>query len=401
MTKKSSAVLKKVLKLPPAVGDWTKLKKEEARTAEGEGKYFPKLPPEVCDQLHFYHYELAQNLEQKFNNFFQVPVSLHSVKLEQLKFSAFLEDAGHTLIQQNFKIGPSEVFFGLEPALGEALIDSALGGRAHDLTQTLNLTEIEKTILEKIFNEVIVEYKHIFGASLPVEISPSPIIADGPKISSLAGESFFLAITLTLNIGTATPGRIFLGYSEEALKPLLESLSQIGNNKTRTVLLEEKTLEGILVPVKAELGTTTLTTGELAKISVGDVVSLDKKAGNPVYVIIGNEIKLKGNLGVYEGRLSLQIGREGRGSQLFQEKEIDQEPPAAFRVPGKIKEKEEIPKMAREELFDNEIESKLEKFGVEEAPKEEEDLYSDEVKKKEPVTEEEEMEDYGFSLEEE
>lgn len=397
MKKKTTFVYKKSLKLPAAIGDWTKLKKEELGEKEAIEKYFPKLAARQIERLHFLHYELAENIRQRFEALFQSPVLLHSIVVEQLKYGSFLKRAGSALVQANFKTGPDEIIFCLEPALAEALVDAALGGGGKDLNQSLELTEIERAVLNEILAEFLDVFRDLWKTALKSEAVLMPIITDGPKNFAFSEDSFLLSTTIKLAFSEGTQGQIFLGYSDEILKSLLGFLSQAGDGeKPKKVTLEPRTLAGILVPIRAELGTTALTTGELAKIRIGDVVSLDKKAGSPVYVIVAEQIQLKGDLGVYEGRLSLKVQKE-KGVKL-----AGQADPGL--IAEKLKEKEAREEMARQEFNEFEIEKKVEDeydLGGAKLEEVEEDIEEIYKEKKEPQTEEDEIEDYGFSLDEE
>lgn len=77
--------------------------------------------------------------------------------------------------------------------------------------------------------------------------------------------------------------------------------------------IEHKLLSGyenlmdISVDFISELGTTTLSLGELLKLDKGSVIDLEKPAGESVELYINNKIFGKGEVMVYEKNLAIRI----------------------------------------------------------------------------------------------
>jgi flagellar motor switch protein FliN/FliY len=84
-------------------------------------------------------------------------------------------------------------------------------------------------------------------------------------------------------------------------------------NKEDKEYLEEKLLSGyenlldINVNFIAQLGTTTISIGELLKLTKGSVIDLEKPAGESVELFVNNKIFGKGEVMVYEKNLAIRI----------------------------------------------------------------------------------------------
>ncbi len=69
------------------------------------------------------------------------------------------------------------------------------------------------------------------------------------------------------------------------------------------------------VPIKVQLGNTSMSIRELLDLKKGSLVKLDRMAGEPIDVYISNKMLAKGEVTVANDRLSVRI------SQLYGAKE--------------------------------------------------------------------------------
>jgi flagellar motor switch protein FliM len=324
------------------------------------------------------------------------------VEAEQLKFRVLATRTPPPFIHVDTETNRGKMIFCLEPRLGEILIDGALGGRLRTFSGVLNLTAIEKVVLREILSEIFQECQQIFGGIVKISLPAGEIFRQNPQEPTFLEDDYLFLVTLLFHFSDGNPaGRLFLGYGDEVLKPLLESLGQIGNNgEARKVLLNEKTLAQIAVPVKSELGGTVLTTGELAKIRLGDVISLDKKAGSPVKLVVGEQVQLVADLGVSEEHLALKLKGQGFSGEKPRSGVIEEEIRRNFSEVKKNEIKEGGGGMVSEKYFGNEM-AEYELEENQNVEKDSGEFYDETGSTEEPATEEEEAEDYGFSLDEE
>ena len=72
-------------------------------------------------------------------------------------------------------------------------------------------------------------------------------------------------------------------------------------------LQEYEKVNDITVNLTTDLGQTTLTTGEILKLTKGSIIDLEKPAGESVEIFINNKIIGKGEVMVYEENLAVRI----------------------------------------------------------------------------------------------
>lgn len=84
-----------------------------------------------------------------------------------------------------------------------------------------------------------------------------------------------------------------------------------------SVLTEAPFLERIPVELTVELGRTTLTVRELARLGRDDVIDLDRGASEPLDIVIGGRVFARAEVVVVDDRVALRIveviGADGPG----------------------------------------------------------------------------------------
>ncbi|MFN7182141.1 MAG: flagellar motor switch protein FliN [Planctomycetota bacterium] len=91
-----------------------------------------------------------------------------------------------------------------------------------------------------------------------------------------------------------------MNVKELILTPLLESAP-------KEVAENIKLIKDIELEVSIEVGKTKLSLGEIAKLTVGSVVQLNKLAGDPVDIYVNNQLIAKGQIVVFDDNFSVRI----------------------------------------------------------------------------------------------
>ena len=79
----------------------------------------------------------------------------------------------------------------------------------------------------------------------------------------------------------------------------------------------EKTISSSKIPIRAILGTSTITVNDFLGLQPGDIIRLDKKVGQELDVYVGNLKKFKANPGTFSNNNALQITSILRGVTVW------------------------------------------------------------------------------------
>jgi flagellar motor switch protein FliM len=383
-SKPEIASQKRVVKLPPAIGDWTtyhapKVLVKKVKT----GLYgFDRLSKDELNQVLLIHYRFISELLRRLKIDLGIGVEFISCQVEQTTYLNFLRTLSGSIVQGKLAITnlheATQLFLDLD--LSNSIINHALGSR--DL-EPLNrsLTETENQVLITAVNEYLPKYAQVFEnifAAPTLSIVSSPDVTVDPSINT---SSTFVAFSAEISLNDNPSGKIVFGYLGSNLRALLKSYNDKNRQKPLNFArLTTAVLNQILTPVTAVLGKTWLSTSELNLLDVGDVVSLDLTINSPINVAIGNLLKLLAQPGTRNKKNAVRIAG-------FKEEELHIAPPpletaeeAAPPAPPEIVKEtpveeiaEEIPEEFPEEGFPTEEfseEELAEEFPEEEFPTE-------------------------------
>ena len=310
-TKPEIAAQKKVIKLPPAIGDWTTYKPPRVVVKKVKsGLYgFDRLSKEEINLFLQIHYRFLQDLAKELKINLGMAVEIFSVNVEQTTYLNLLRTLSGPIVQGKIKIpkihDAVQLVFALPVA--NSLINFALG--SHDI-EPLNrgLTEAENITLSTSLNEFLPHYAKAFD-----NIFESPIYSvvsspDATIDNSINTSSTFVCFNAEIALGDNPPGRITIGYLGSTLKALLTRYKRkIDSKPLDFSILPSSLLKLIKVPISIKLGKTTLTTNEINGLENGDVVNLDKSIDNAFELIAGKSFKLLCQPGTTDKKLAVKI----------------------------------------------------------------------------------------------
>lgn len=367
---------RKIIKLTPAIGDWTTLKPSKIPEKRVKiGLYgFDRISQGELSHAHIIHYNFAHALLKDLKITLGIGGELYTVSAEQTSYSDFIKRLFHPMVHAKISIPdfPSNIHFCMELSVANTLINHALGSR--DLTPlNRKLTEIEEETLNTLISEHLGPLAEAYSGAIEnprFEIISSPDFSVDSAISPTTTFTFFIT---EIAMGDNPPAKILIGYQSKALKSLLEKVELASPMKPLDLSkLPEMVYNKILVSVASNLGETAIATEDLQALEVGDIVALDIHLGNPLLLTLGNKAKLAGSAGIHGGKRAIRIISSIEGKIL--------------KIPEEEKVEEVIPETPKEEIAPSEKEL-LEKETEEGYPIDEE--FSEEEELEEEFPEEE------------
>ncbi|MBU0687653.1 MAG: FliM/FliN family flagellar motor switch protein [Candidatus Margulisbacteria bacterium] len=309
--KSERAPHKKVIKLPPAIGDWTTYRPAKVYTKKiRSGLYgFDRLPEEDLDQLIKVHYDFITKLLHFFRVELKIGNELHEISGEQSDYLHFLRTSSGQIIQLKIAI-PGYDDAGIllvDLSLVNTIINHMLGGKDTELFSR-GLTELEneifKSLLDKIGEFYVQAFDKIFK-SAEITIVNSPDITVDPAINPT---SSFFVFGMNIAFNDNPPAKITVGFPGTLVKGLLGKLQTKPSTKVLSLdKLPTAVINKLIIPITASIGETTISTSDLQALEVGDVISLEKTIDSPIEVKIGDKIILLGQPGRTDKKLNTRI----------------------------------------------------------------------------------------------
>lgn len=261
------------------------------------------------------HENFARYLTTYFSAQLRTFVQINVVQVEQLPYDEFIRSIPKMTILNIFEAEPLEGRMVLEvhPNVAYAMLDRLLGGTGSAPSKVTALTEIETTIMERIFSRTFDSLQEAWKTVLDIEPRLEAMETNPQFMQIVSPNETIALISLSTKIGDTT-GMINLCIPHVVLEPIMARLSthQWFTSEKKSRVPEEIDALRLRVtkaelPILAELGESRINVAEFLGLSVGDVISLNKPVKEGLSIRIGGKLKFMGSPGMVKDRVAVQI----------------------------------------------------------------------------------------------
>lgn len=239
--------------------------------------------------------------------------SLASV--DQMTYGEFTRGLEDPSVLALFGMAPLEgtAALVLEPDVAFPMLDRMLGGPGQTVEKARSLTEIEQTVMERLFRTFL---QHL-GDSWETIAQVKPRLEgleSNPLFAQIAGPNdVCVSVALSVEAG-GHRGLVTFCFPYLMLEPIIPKLSARNwfsaskrDEGRETLATSQDRLVQAPVTVTAELGQTELTVRDLISLERGDVIRLDRLAGDELVVKVGGRRTFSALAGTVGGRMALRI----------------------------------------------------------------------------------------------
>ena len=275
----------------------SKFSKEHLRTLEIIFDHFGRL--------------LATNLPA----YLRKSVNVEIVNSEVVIYSEFSNALSNPVLLGVVNMSPlsGNVIMEMASNLGFAIVDRLLGGAGNALDKEREFSEIELTILERIF-------------SICVNLLQEPwenVVKTTPRLERIETNSQFAQIispsetiaiiTMNIKIGDVE-GLMNICLPFATLEPVMDKLNTkywFSNMQEKDAHTYEDTIETNIakakVPIKAVLGNSKISVQDFVNLQVGDIIRIDRKVDQELEVYVGNIKKFMALPGYFEDKYAVRV----------------------------------------------------------------------------------------------
>jgi flagellar motor switch protein FliM len=306
-------------KLTQGSSDSDQKRKEEKNPKEIKNWDFRhphRVSKEQLESLKSIHNSFALKLSSLYSNLQRETLKVDLKVADQIIYADFiasLSSPGPTYIL-SLETLPGLALLNFSPSLAFNFVDKMLGGKGSLLELNRELTGIEKSILSKVMFKTLTELQNAWGESIPL-IFKNIGFEGKPEVIQIAPDSE-ASITITLEVKSENSiGSLALCYPCPTLEPVLPKLTNktlipLKKKQEQPLLQQEiigKNLRGAKCLVKAILGNTEVSVGELLNLKEGDVIVLDQNIFDPIKISIGENQKFQAYPGLSGKNKAFQI----------------------------------------------------------------------------------------------
>lgn len=194
---------------------------------------------------------------------------------------------------------PGNIIIEVATNIGYTIVDRLLGGEGTPLVKTREYSEIELSILERIFGVFIDLLKDPWSNVVEIKPRLERIETNSQYAQIISPNEMIAIITMNINIG-GVEGLMNICLPYITLEKIIDKLNTKYWFSTMQTMDEQNysdAIEAIIqkaqIPVFAELGKSRITVWDFINLQVGDVIKLDQKVEDELNVFVGNMIKFK------------------------------------------------------------------------------------------------------------
>lgn len=255
-----------------------KFSKEHLRTLEIIFEHFSRL--------------LATNLPA----YLRKSVNVDVVNSEVVIYSEFSNALSNPVLLGVISMEPlaGNVIMEMASNLGFAIVDRLLGGAGNPIDKERDYSEIELSIIERIFSICVNLLREPLVNVVKVEPRLERIETNSQFAQIISPSETIAIITLNIKIGDVE-GLMNICLPFDTLEPVIDKLNTkywFSSMKEKDGASYEETIETAInkakIPIKAVLGNSTISVADFANLQVGDIIKLNRHVDEELEVYVGN-----------------------------------------------------------------------------------------------------------------
>lgn len=274
-----------------------KFSKEHLRTLEIIFEHFGRL--------------LSSNLPAYLRKNVQVEV----MNSEAVTYSEFSNALSNPVLLGVINMAPlnGNIIIEMATNIGYTFIDRLLGGVGEPLDKMRDFSEIELSILQKIFTIIINLLREPWVNVVEIEPYLERIETNSQFAQIISPTEMIAIVTININIG-GVEGLMNVCLPYITLEDVMDKLNtkywfstmQDRDEQSYSDVIETA-INKALIPISAELGKSTISVYDFVNLQQGDIIKLDHVVEDELEVYVGNIVKFKAVPGVFNDNYSVKV----------------------------------------------------------------------------------------------
>ncbi len=248
--------------------------------------------------------------------FLRTVVRVDLTSIDQLTYDEFILSVSRPTSMSILDMSPldGKAVLEMSPAMVFPIVDRAMGGKGMSLAAPRELTEIEDRIIYRIVLMILDSWKRAWEQLIEFSMGVVNQESDPLVVQIVAGSEMVILVGYEVCVGE-TVGSMNIRVPLLVLNPILDQISQQAHYQRRmspemaqlTRSSIHETLIRTVVPLEAVLGQARVHLSDVARLQVGDVLSLDSDVGEPIRLNVGDVPRFLAKPGRKKEQSSVQL----------------------------------------------------------------------------------------------
>ena len=261
----------------------SKFSKEHLRTLEIKFEHFGRL------------------VSSNFPAYLRKNVQIDVMNSEAVTYSEFANALSNPVLLGIVNFAPlnGNILIELASNLGYAIIDRMLGGMGDPLEKARDFSEIELSVLERIFSILVDLLREPWQNVIEIHPRLERIETNSQFAQIISPGEMIAIVTINVAIGTVE-GLMNICLPFMTLEDIMDKLNtkywfsmMQNNNEEAYNEYIAAAITKAQIPIKALLGKSSISVMDFINLQVGDIIRLDSHVDEELDVYVGNIVKFK------------------------------------------------------------------------------------------------------------
>ncbi len=260
------------------------------------------------------HDNFARILSSTFSTLQRSIIEINLVSVDQITYSEFIMSLSSPSCTYTFRMEPLEgvAVIDFSQSVVFSFVDRLFGGRGTTIVTEREITWIEKSVMNNIINRSLRDLERTWERIIPLECNVEMLETNPEFVQVVPASETVVLISFELKSENVS-GLINLCYPYITIEPIALRLG--GQNLVSSakevpkeeLLKNRKRMELFDSDVIAYLGSVNIKVGELLKLKVNDILTLNSKISDDIEVYVKDELKFYGRPGLFGKYKAIEI----------------------------------------------------------------------------------------------
>jgi flagellar motor switch protein FliM len=241
---------------------------------------------------------------------------VHVASVDQLTYEEFIRSIPNptTLAVINMDPLKGSAILEIDPAVTFSIIDRLFGGQGEGAKFTRELTDIEASVIEGIIVRILGNLRESWATVIDLRPRLGQIETNPQFAQIVPPSEMVVLVTLETKVGEVE-GMMNFCIPYLTIEPIISKLSaqywyssvRRGTTTENLNILRDR-LEGIEIPIVAEVGSINITMRDVLALRMGDIIRLaNVRVSDPMGLKIGDRKKFVCRPGVVGNKVAVQV----------------------------------------------------------------------------------------------
>ncbi len=270
-------------------------------------------------EIIFEHY--GRLLSTNLPAYFRRPVQVEVMNSEAVTYSEFSNALSNPVLLGVVNFEPLEGSIVMEIAsnIAFAMVDRLLGGMGDALDKPREFSEIELVILERMFNICVNLLREPWQNVVSIHPRLERIETNSQFAQIISPSEMIAIITINIKIGDVE-GLMNICLPYIVLESVMDKLNTkywFSTMQDKDVNTYEEAISSLIskaqIPVKAVLGTSSISVNDFLNLGIGDIIRLNTKMDEELNIYVGNINKFTALPGSADDKYAVRLTKVLRG----------------------------------------------------------------------------------------